>query len=123
MELIDWPGLIRNALWIVGLSIALAAWSHLSWWAPVHHVKLRQALSLSRFQVPFLAGLTLFCAGLAWGTTLWWERGLWGILGLAFLWQVIAGWRFASARGWDAAPEDRAHESAAHADRTADKPS
>lgn len=122
MELIDWPGVARNALWILGLSIALAAWSQLSWWAAAHHVKIRRALNFSRFQAPFSAGLTLFCASLAWGAVRWWERGLWIILGLAFLWQTISAWRFAATYGWNAAPEDRAPEVAAEAERAADKP-
>lgn len=101
MDLIDWLGVVRNALWVLGLGIALAAWSHLSWWAALHHVRMRRALNLSRFQVPFSLGLVLFCSSLAWSATRWWERGLWIVLGVAFLWQVAAGWRFAARQGWD----------------------
>jgi hypothetical protein len=95
MDLIDWPFVGRNALWILGLSIAFAAWSYTSWWASARRVRLRQALDTSGFQLPFSAGMTIFCASLAWGATRWWERVLWIILGLVFLWQVFVYWRAA----------------------------
>jgi hypothetical protein len=112
MELIDWPGVARNALWIVGLSIALAAWSYTRWWASGHKRKGRSALDGPRFQVPFSAGLILFCISLAWSATRGWERGVWLLLGVAFGWQAIAGWRLAARHGWDAPPagEDAAND-------------
>jgi hypothetical protein len=112
MELIDWLFAARNALWILGLSIALAAWSYTSWWAAGRRERMRRALGLPLFQVPFSVGLTLFSASLAWGATRWWERGLWILLGLAFVWQTVVHWRWAVARGWDAPPEERGVEDA-----------
>jgi len=105
MDLIDWPFVARNALWILGLSIALAAWSYTSWWAAGRRVRTRRALGLPLFQIPFSAGLTIFSASLAWGATRWWERVLWILLGLAFVWQTVVHWRWAATRGWDAPPE------------------
>jgi hypothetical protein len=105
MDLIDWPGVARNALWILGLSIALAAWSHTRWWAIERKLKLRRVFDWPRFQVPFSAGLTLFCISLAWSATRGWERGLWILLGVAFTWQWVAGWRFAARHGWDTPPQ------------------
>jgi hypothetical protein len=64
MDLIDWLGVARNALWILGLSIVLAAWSHLRWWAMSRQIKLRRAWEWPRFQAPFSAGLILFCISL-----------------------------------------------------------
>jgi hypothetical protein len=108
MDLIDWPFVTRNALWILGLSIAFAAWSYTSWWASTRRVRLRHALDAPRFQLPFSAGLTLFSASLAWGATRWWERGLWILLGLAFLWQAAVYWRMGSTQGWDGEGKDKA---------------
>jgi hypothetical protein len=105
MELIDWPEVARSALWILGLSIALASWSYITWWASVHRMPMRDALTLPRFRTSFLVGLTLFCAGLAWGSTRWWERGLWIVLGLACLWQVAVGRHAAAAHGRSTAPD------------------
>ncbi len=105
MDLIDWPGVFRNSLWILGLSIALASWSYTSWWAALRHTKVRRALDLPRFQVPFAIGLALFTGSLAWGATRWWERGLWSVLCLAFLWQAGRGWRWAAGHGWGDLPD------------------
>ena len=93
MDLIDWSFVVRNALWILGLSIVLAAWSYTSWWASTHHVRVRQALGLPMFTLPLFAGMLLFSTSLAWGATRWWERVLWIGLGIAFLAQLIVGWR------------------------------
>jgi len=120
MDLIDWPGVARNALWILGLSIVLAAWSYTSWWASMRRIKMRHALGLPRFQAPFAVGLILFCASLAWSSTRWWERGLWIVLGVAFLWQAMAGWREAARHGWDSSPDSRPH-GAADDDQTTGK--
>jgi hypothetical protein len=95
--MIDWPYVARNALWILGLSIALAGASYTSWWAagnndagqPGH---LRAIWGLPAFTLPFCAGMTLFCASLAWGGTRWWETALWALLGVAFAAQFVQAW-------------------------------
>ncbi len=105
MELIDWAGVARNALWIVGLSIVLAAWSHARWWAIMHGVKLRRMPDWPRVQAPVSAGLLLFCISLAWSAAPWWERGPWILLASSFTWQLISAWRLAMRSGWDASLE------------------
>lgn len=99
MDLIDWPYVARNALWIVGLSIALAAWSHTGWWAGVQGQRLRDAVARPSFGIPFSAGLLLFSASLAWGATRGWERLLWAGLALWFAWELVAGVRRVSGIG------------------------
>jgi hypothetical protein len=98
MNLIDWPYVVRNALWIAGLSIALAAWSYTSWWASVHHLRVRAAVARPSFEIPFSAGLLLFSASLAWGAERGWERALWAALAFLFAWQMAAAMR-AAGRG------------------------
>ena len=100
MNLIDWPSLVRNALWILGLSIVLAAWSHVSWLAAQRGVRAWRAIDWPVFEVPASAGLALFSISLAWGATRTWERILWIMLTAAFLAQVVHGWRQARRRGW-----------------------
>lgn len=92
-DLIDWLGVARNALWILGLSIALAAWSYVVWWARMSHCGLRRALARAAFQTPFNIGLLLFSVSLAWGSTRLWERLAWIALSVAFAWQVIVAVR------------------------------
>ncbi len=113
MELIDWPGVARNALWIVGLSIVVAAWSHARWWAAMRGVKLRHMLEWPRVQAPVSAGFVLFCISLAWSAGRGWERGLWILLGISFAWQWLSAWRLAARVGWDAPAEARPAEQSA----------
>ena len=100
MNLIDWPALARNALWILGLSIVLAAWSYVSWLAAQRKVRTWRATGWPAFEVPAAAGLMLFAVSLAWGATRTWERLLWIVLALAFLAQFVLGWREARRLGW-----------------------
>jgi hypothetical protein len=95
--MIDWVYVARNALWILGLSIALAALSYAGWWAAENdgagpRVRWRALWGLPVLTRPFAAGMTLFCASLAWGSTRWWETVLWALLGLAFVAQFIQAW-------------------------------
>ncbi len=89
LSLIDWAGVARNALWIVGLSLALAAFSLASWQARTSHGSLRTALTGAAFQAPFCLGLLLFSAAMAWGAGVLWERAAWIILAAAFAWLAI----------------------------------
>ena len=100
MNLIDWPSIIYNALWILGLSIVLAAWSYASWLAARRGVRVWRATGWPAFEVPAAAGLMLFAVSLAWSATRTWERLLWIVLALAFLAQFVLGWREARRLGW-----------------------
>jgi hypothetical protein len=97
MAQFDWPGLVRGALWIIGLSVALAAWSYASWWAASHGAPVRAVLGLPLFVVPFFAGLALFCAGLAWSMDSLVLRVLWIVAGLGCLWVAAQAGRSAGA--------------------------
>jgi hypothetical protein len=104
MSLIDWPALFRNALWILGLSIVLAAWSYVSWLAAQRRVRVWRTINWPVFVVPASAGLMLFATSLAWGATRMWERALWVILAAAFLAQLAQAWREARRQGWQPPP-------------------
>lgn len=93
MTQIDWAGVARNALWIVGLSVVLASWSWAGWLAHTQHIGLRKALEQAALQASFSLGLLLFSAGLAWGATQIWERIAWSIIAIVFVWQAIAALR------------------------------
>lgn len=88
MDAIDWPGLARGALWVLGLSIALAALSHLRWAAQRAGVPLRKAFGWDSFLAPSCAGLVLFAVGLSCGAAKVWERLAWAALAVLFAVQV-----------------------------------
>ena len=90
--------LFCGALWILGLSIAIAAWSYISWWAAAHAVKVQEATALPLFVVPFFAGLVLFCAGMAWSMDPLVLRALWAVAGFGCLWTAARGARAAAGR-------------------------
>lgn len=91
--LVDWTGVARNTLWIVGLSVALAAWSHARWQAGTLHLGWRKMLERASFRAPFNLGWLLFSVGLAWGATRAWERVAWTILAITFAWQIVVALR------------------------------
>jgi hypothetical protein len=93
VDAIDWPALARGTLWIVGLSISLAASSHVRWIAKQQGVPLRSALGWDSFLAPFFGGLILFAIGLAWGAERPWETVAWIVLAVLFAWQVAAAIR------------------------------
>jgi hypothetical protein len=99
MDAIDWPALARGALWVLGISISLAALSHVRWAAKRDGVRLRKALSWDSFLAPFCAGLALFAAGMAWGATRLWETIAWSVLALLFIVQAVLAWRSRSKPG------------------------
>ena len=82
MQSFDWLTLARGALWVSGLGLALAAWSHASWWASIHRLPLREALGRDAFIAPFDFGVALFATAMAWGAVTTWERVAWGAVSL-----------------------------------------
>lgn len=107
MDAIDWLALARGALWVFGLSISLAAFSHVRWAAQRAGVPLRKAVGWDSFLAPFFAGLVLFAAAMAWGGTRLWETLAWAALAVLFAWQVVLSVR--AARRADTVEEER-HE-------------
>ena len=89
--MIDWFGVFHNALWIFGLAIVLAALSYADWRRRlvVQRVSFRQALAEPGFQAAVSLGFTLFCAGLALGSAVWWQIAAWVALGLFFAWNGL----------------------------------
>jgi hypothetical protein len=102
MDAMDWPALWRGALWIAGLSIALAAFSHARWIAKQQGVSLRIAVNWDSFLAPFFAGLTLFAAGMAFSARARWEIIAWVTVAAAFAAQAVL-----SARNLRRGPQER----------------
>lgn len=98
--MIDWYGVFRNALWILGLAVVLAAFSYSDWQRSGQNPKpsLRQAMTAPAFQAAFGLGMALFCIGLALSSRRWWEIAAWAALALLFAWQAIGAWLARSRR-------------------------
>jgi hypothetical protein len=84
--MINWWGLFRNALWVVGLAVGLGALSIANYQAHRRKVRLRQTLAEPGFQLAFRIGMTAFCLGLLFSSRTWWEQVVWGLLALPWLW-------------------------------------
>lgn len=87
--MIDWINLGSNALWIVGLSIALAALSYASWDASNHHESFRSSLKKPGLMMSLnLAGL-FFSLGMAATASSILVIILWMILAITFAAQIV----------------------------------
>ncbi len=96
--MIDVWSLVANSLWILGLAVLLTVLSRACWIASTEGNRLRAVLRRPWAQLVSALGLALFCAGLAATARTWWERGLWGLLAIAWLVQAwLAGRRTGDA--------------------------
>ncbi len=81
-----------RALWIAGLSIVLAAELRLLAGAR-ERIRLRDVLARPAFQLAFNGGLALFTGGLAWGSSVLWERLAGLAVALVFAWLAASAGR------------------------------
>jgi hypothetical protein len=91
--MIDWPSMVVNTFWIIGLAVSLAAVSFYYWQA---EGVLRRMCRDAAFQSYFAAGVGLCGLGIAGGADSWWLRGLWGALALLAFgqgWEASRSWR------------------------------
>jgi hypothetical protein len=86
--MIDLWGVIRNLLWISGLSVGLAALSVAEYQAN-ERVRLRQMLAAPGSQLLLSLAVTLVCLGLFLSSRSWWEWALFGLLALFFGAQTV----------------------------------
>jgi hypothetical protein len=87
--MINWFNLGANALWVIGCAVVLATLSYASWEASLSRQKLAERLKQHSALLALNLGGLLICLGAALTRDLWWWIVLWGLLGLAFLIQVI----------------------------------
>jgi dipeptide/tripeptide permease len=92
--MIDWLSVGLNSLWIIGLSVILAAFSYHHWLARETSGRLRDVLSRSSWKVPFSAGMMLTGVGFGWGLAArWWQRAIWTALALTYAYRLVADLR------------------------------
>ena len=94
MEPITWPGLLGNALWIVGLAVCLATVSMAHYQARVGADRLWAGLGQPESQFALAIGAILFCIGLLLCSGTWWEKGIWGLCAACLVvWAVRSMWQ------------------------------
>ena len=76
-ELIDVPRLLFNTLWVLGMSIIVAALSLRQFEAKTEGIRFREALQAYSFQMPLWIGLLLITIGFAGNANVLWERLTW----------------------------------------------
>lgn len=91
--MIDWTQVGFGALWILGLSLLLAAAGLADYEAGRRKARLRAVLAEPAYQAALNGGLGLFCLGLLGSARAWWEQVLWGLLVAAFVAQAGQAWR------------------------------
>ncbi len=88
--MIDVWDVVRNGLWIVGLSVLLATWSWARYAAYQSRVKVRAKLNELRYALALDVGLLLFVGGMAATEGRWWARLLWIGLGIVVIVHAVA---------------------------------
>jgi hypothetical protein len=91
--MINWLHVLFNLLWILGLSLILAALSHTLWLAYQRGIRARPLLGTPTFQLPFTLGLALVALGLFFLGRGWLEHLVWAIFVLLFALQAWGVWR------------------------------
>lgn len=98
--MIDWWLVSSSALWILGLSVLLAAFSYHYWLAQETGGRLRDQFKTGAWTLSCSLGMTLVSVGLAAGLhATWWERLFWGALAVSFAWQLARHVRKPSTSG------------------------
>ena len=87
-RMLDWFNLVGNALWIIGLALALATVSYASWEAWLYRENLAARLTVPKQSILYLAGV-LFCSGLGATSSTTWEVVLWVLMGVILVIQLV----------------------------------
>jgi hypothetical protein len=83
--MLDWLYVGLSGLWIAGLSLELTALGFALSFASEEKQRLGKVLSRNGFRLVLDLGMLLFCAGLVGLAAVWWEKLLWGLLGVSFI--------------------------------------
>lgn len=97
MNLIDWTFVGFSALWILGLSINLAALSLADYERSQNKERFRVVWARRGYQLASNLGLACFCFGVLGVVKSDWEGLIWGLLGAAFLFFTYRAWRSSTA--------------------------
>jgi hypothetical protein len=107
--------LIGHALWVLGLSGALATLSYLSWLRGVRGWSWSYTVQIPLFLFPLSVSLFLFSGGLAltglWAapSAPWWQWLAWSVLAVLFGGQSVLYLRAGRRTGWEAPIEEKSN--------------
>lgn len=88
--MIDWRMVASNGLWILGLSVLLAAFSYHDWLAGTSGRRRRDLFKEPSFLLPCTSGLFLTCVGWGLGQAVRrWEKAVWFVLAATFGWETV----------------------------------
>ena len=85
LDLIDWGMVGFSSLWILGLAILLSVLGFAYYNADQPKTSFRGELRSEAYQKAINGALTLVCLGLLGSARAWWERIIWALLALSFL--------------------------------------
>lgn len=91
--MIDWLNVFFGALWILGLSLLLAAFSIIYYQQTISHTTWPELFATKNFQLASNVGLLLTCLGFAGQAVELWQQISWGILGVAFTYYAYSAFR------------------------------
>jgi uncharacterized membrane protein YidH (DUF202 family) len=88
--MIEWHKVVSNSLWILGLSVLLAALSYQRWKALENNLKFRDQLSTKGWRFSIAVGIVLVLGGLGLTATALWEKFFWSLLSLVYIAKTIS---------------------------------
>ena len=87
--MIDWYHIGTNTLWILGLTLDLAIFSHATWQSTSKGVRLKRIMKKSEFQGWIAIANIFLCLGFATSSNQWFTRVFWILLSLIFILQIL----------------------------------
>jgi multisubunit Na+/H+ antiporter MnhB subunit len=90
--MIHWYSVGFSALWILGLSLVVAALSFAYYQVEQQKRRFRQALEMPACRIMIGLGLVFFCLGWTGSVSSTWERIVWAVLAFVFavqIWQAM----------------------------------
>jgi len=82
--MIDWFGLLGNAVWVLGCALALAVLSYSNYEAHLRRERMRAVLGRPSYQAALNLAGALFAAGMAATSQPIWQMVAWLILAVLF---------------------------------------
>lgn len=90
--MIDWIAVLFNALWVIGLSLALSIFSIAYYQSQQQKVPLSTLLGARWASIGLDGAGLLFCVGLVGSRQVLWQQVIWALLAAYFGWNIWLSW-------------------------------